>query len=81
MPRVKIDPRNHKYRDLEERLAGRIKTEGKTCAELCAMFKISHPTLRKYLRRPGTMSLEMLNTLGQNLHIPIEELRNLGIKY
>ena len=81
MPRTKDDPRNHKYRELEELFCGAKTAERKTLGDICAILGVSLCTGRKYLRNPEKMTLEDAAKLGRNLHIPIEKLRSYGIQY
>ena len=76
MPHLK---RADEWEDLGILLNGKLALSDKDIADMAAALNMSEPTVRKYFKNPGDMSLKMLQKVRRNLHIPIEKLRDVAI--
>lgn len=81
MPRTKLDrikDPHEKYRAL---ILGRMAILDYGYEELAARLGVSPPTARRYVREPGTMSMDSMRKMNRVLDVSAEDARaNLAVK-
>lgn len=76
MPRTKLD--RHAVSCWERYLGvlmSRMVEYGEDSASMARRLNISPPTMRKYIRDPGTMTLDTMRRLNRILDIPADAAR------
>lgn len=81
MPRTKLDRVRDPYEKYRSMILGRMAVLDYGYEELAARLGVSPPTARRYVREPGTMTMDSMRKMNRVLDVSAEDARaNLAVK-
>lgn len=81
MPRTKLDRVRDPYEKYRAMILGRMAILDYGYEELAARLGVSPPTARRYVREPGSMTMDSMRKMNRVLDVSAEDARaNLAVK-
>lgn len=81
MPKTKLDKRRDPHEKYRALILGRMATNEMSIHEVARRLGRSVPTVRRYIKDPGKMTLDAIGKLNRILDIDAEAARNaLAVK-